>query len=81
MVSRHDPLEHLPSKFCCVPDNLHLIGVKFNWVSKKVLRLLTISVVKIAVYNFRLLTAVFSEYDVLCVCLKSFLRNASRLPL
>lgn len=50
-------------------------------VYQKLLRLLAIYVVEIAVYNFKLLTTVFSEYDVLCICLKSFSRNASRLPL
>ncbi|MBD2565045.1 MULTISPECIES: hypothetical protein [Nostoc] len=81
VVSRHEPLEHLPSKFCCVPADLPKIGVKYSWVCKKLLRLPAISVVEIAVYNFGLLTAVFSEYDVLCICFPSFLRNASRLPL
>ena len=82
MVSRHEPLEHLPSKFCCVPVQFPQIGVKCNCVYKKLLHLIAIFVVvEIAVYNFGLLTAVFSEYDVLCVRFKSFSRNASRLPL
>ncbi|MEH1872627.1 hypothetical protein [Nostoc sp.] len=80
-MSRHEPLEHLPSQFCCVPDNLPQIALKCNWVPKKVLRLLTTSVVEIAVDNFGLLTAVFSEYDVLYVCFTSFSDNASSLPL
>ncbi|MEI1377274.1 hypothetical protein PQG02_11460 [Nostoc sp. UHCC 0926] len=42
---------------------------------------LAIFVVEIAIYNFGLLTAVFSEYDVLCIGFARFSRNASCLPL
>jgi hypothetical protein len=49
---------------------------------KKLLHLIAIfAVVEIAIYNFGLPTAVFSEYDVLCVRFKTFSRNASRLSL
>ncbi len=38
VVSHHEPLEHLPSEFCCVPKRLTQIGIKCSWVFEEEFR-------------------------------------------